>query len=68
MTDHEVFLREQERAWERNQRSWDEHADWLRKYDARCEKDRQDRVDLDKRIADLVSGMGEFMRHESGKP
>jgi hypothetical protein len=68
MTDHEVFLTEQERAWERNQRSWDEHADWLRKYDARCEKDRQDRVALFERIDNLVNGIGASMRRESGTP
>jgi hypothetical protein len=38
------------------------HKEWLRGYDARCERDRLYRVELNKRIADLVAGTGEFMR------
>jgi hypothetical protein len=62
MTDHEVFLREQEQAWERNRQAWAEHEAFVRKYDAQCAQDRQDRKALDARIEKLVSGIGEFMR------
>jgi len=48
---------EQERAWEL-------HKEWLHGYDAQCERDRLYRVELDKRVADLVSGIGEFMRRD----
>jgi hypothetical protein len=55
MTDHEVLFREYEVFIA-------EHKEWLRGYDLRCEKDREDRKDLDGRIAKLISGIGEYMR------
>ena len=36
--------------------------EWMRQYEVQREKDRQDRAAVDKRISDLVSGIGEFMR------
>jgi hypothetical protein len=68
MTEHEVAVRA-------NNRSWRRHRKWLKEYEAQREKDRlareRDRLEavergreLDKRIADLVSGIGEFMRRE----
>lgn len=62
VAQHEVFVQEQERSWESNRQSWAEHKAWLKDYDARCERDRQERKELDKRIADLVSGIGEYIR------
>ena len=62
MTEHEVLFREYEVFIA-------EHKEWLRAYDARCERDREDRREmgkeldnLGKRISDLVSGIGEFIR------
>jgi hypothetical protein len=66
MTQHKVFVREQEKSWDENRAAWAEHRAWLKEYDARCAQDRIDRLALDKRIADLVSGIGEFMRREKG--
>ncbi len=51
MTEHEVLAAEYEKAYAA-------HLEWLKAYDARCEQDRLDRKDLDRRIADLVSGIG----------
>jgi hypothetical protein len=66
MTEHEVEVRKNDKAWRR-------HRKWLKEYeaqraaaDARYERDRLEAIErgreLDKRIADLVSGIGEFMR------
>jgi uncharacterized protein (DUF3084 family) len=62
MTDHEVFMKEHEAFVAQNEREWARHKEWLRDYDERCERDRQDRKELDKRISDLVSAIGEFLR------
>jgi hypothetical protein len=62
MTEHEVFLAEQERAWQRNDREWARHQEWLTRFEKQREQDRERNVELDKRISDLVSGIGEFMR------
>ncbi len=67
MTEHEVFVREQEKSWEENRKAWAEHRAWLKEYDARCAQDRLDRVALFKRIEDLVSGMGEFIRRQDSR-
>ena len=66
-TGHAPFVKEQELAWRRQKESWDRHEAWLRKYDARCERDRLNGVALDERIDKLVSGIGEFMRGKTGK-
>jgi hypothetical protein len=59
MTEHEVLFREYEVFI-------GHHKEWLREYDARCERDRDERremgKDLDRRILELVSGIGEFLR------
>jgi hypothetical protein len=62
MTEHEVFLAEQERAWQRNDREWARHQEWLTRFEKQREQDRERNVELDKRISDLVRGIGEFMR------
>jgi hypothetical protein len=69
MTEHELFVKEQERAWERNQQSWDRHADWLRQYEAQRQEERERGAKLDERIDKLVGGIGEFIRQSgSAKP
>ena len=59
MTEHEVLFREYEVFI-------GQHKEWLREYDARCERDREERremgKELDRRILELVSGIGEFLR------
>ncbi len=62
MTQHEVFVQEQERSWQEHKEFVKEQDAWKRDYDARCESDRRERRELDKRIADLVSGIGEYIR------
>lgn len=62
MTQHEIFVQEQERSWESHREFVKEQEAWQRDYDARCESDRRERRELDKRIADLVSGIGEYIR------
>lgn len=58
MTDHEVFRAEQDQLWKAHDakmREWDEqHKASLKEADERGR-------DLDKRIADLVSGIGTFI-------
>ena len=48
----------QDREWERQKERW-------RQYDLQREKDREESrargADIDRRIADLVSGIGEFI-------
>jgi len=69
MTDHELEVRKNERAWRR-------HRKWLKEYEAqraideaRYQRDRQEATErgreLDKRISELVSGIGEFMRQQT---
>lgn len=65
MTEHELAVQENDKAWERNQKSWDRHEKWLQEYDTRCERDRVARVELDERISELVSGIGEFIRQQT---
>jgi hypothetical protein len=55
MTEHEVLFHEYELFIA-------EDKQWRLAYDARCERDRRDRKELDKRISDLVSGIGELIR------
>ena len=55
MTEHEILFREYEVFIGK-------HQEWLREYDARCERDREDRKDLDRRISELVSGVGQLIR------
>jgi uncharacterized coiled-coil protein SlyX len=41
-----------------------EHGEWLESHDRAVKEHRELMKELDKRIADLVSGFGEFMRQE----
>jgi hypothetical protein len=52
---HKEFVEEQNREWERQQERWKQHDRWRQE-----EKERG--VELDRRIAQLVSGIGEFIR------
>ena len=66
MTDHALFVKEQERAWERHA-SWvreqdERHAAWVREQDVQS-KARGER--LDERIAELVSAKGTFIAAKS---
>lgn len=53
-TRHEAFVAEQDREWERQQERWQKYDSWREEYKLRSEQ-------LDKRIADLVSGFGAFI-------
>jgi uncharacterized coiled-coil protein SlyX len=54
----------------RQARILSEQGEWLLELEKQREKDRRESVqrgeDLDKRIADLVSGFGEFLRRGPG--
>jgi len=41
-----------------------EHSEWLESHDRAMKEHRELTKELDRRIADLVSGFGEFMRRE----
>jgi uncharacterized coiled-coil protein SlyX len=41
-----------------------EHGEWLESHDRAMKEHRELMKELDRRIADLVSGFGEFMRRE----
>jgi|HubBroStandDraft_1064217.scaffolds.fasta_scaffold298014_2 hypothetical protein len=65
MTDHELFVKAQDKAWRRHRRFvMEQDARW-KEYDLRREQDRERErergAELDKRIAALASGMGEFI-------
>jgi hypothetical protein len=68
MTDHELFVKEQEAAWEKNRENWERHDRWQEAFDAQRAEDRKEEKrrgeELDKRIAKLVSGIGEFISKE----
>jgi hypothetical protein len=62
MTDHEVFLKEQEAAWRK-------HEAFVAKQDLEWERDRERWKEarergreLDERISKMIGGIGEFMR------
>jgi hypothetical protein len=62
MTDHEVFVAEQDREWERQKERWREYE-----IDREAAKVRGAQIDaqltaLGERIDQLVSGFGEFLR------
>jgi hypothetical protein len=52
---HKEFVEEQNRERERQQERWKQYESWRRE-----EKERG--AELDRRIAQLVSGIGEFIR------
>jgi hypothetical protein len=62
MTDHELFVQAQERAWERHEK-WlaEQERAWERQNLAWQEQKERDKI-LDKRIGDLVSAIGELIR------
>lgn len=62
MTEHEVawaqhekFVEQQDREWERQQKRWQQ-------YEIDRAADRARGAELDRRISDLVSAIGEYMR------
>lgn len=57
MTDHAVFVAEHEKFVAEQEEHW-------RRYQIQREEDRQRGIALDKRIAELVSGIGEFIRRQ----
>jgi len=54
---HKEFVEEQNREWQRRQERWKQYDNWRQE-----EKTRG--TELDRRIAQLVSGIGEFMRDQ----
>jgi G:T-mismatch repair DNA endonuclease (very short patch repair protein) len=62
MTEHEVFWSHHREFVAEQERAWARHEAWLRDYDERCESDRQERKALENRMADLIIGIGEFIR------
>jgi hypothetical protein len=58
--EHEAFLAEQDREWQRQQERW-------RQYEVQRQEDRERGAALDRRIAELVSGIGEFIRQSAKK-
>jgi hypothetical protein len=58
---HEAFVAQQDLEWERQQQRW-------QRYDADRAAERERAADLDRRIANLVSGIGEFIRASQGEP
>jgi hypothetical protein len=50
MTDRELFIKTQDKAWRRHRRFVREQDARWKRYDARCENDRLDRVALFERI------------------
>jgi len=62
MTGHEVFVKEQERAWQRQKESWDRHQEFMREYNLKLIEDRTRAAALDERIDKLVSAIGKMIR------
>ena len=52
---HKEFTAEQDREWERQRERW-------RQYEVQRQEDRERGLAMDRRIADLVSGIGELIR------
>ena len=69
MTEHEVFVKEHEARVAEQDREWERQQERWRQNDLQREKDREDSrlrgAELDRRIADMVSGFGEFIRLRS---
>ena len=66
MTEHEVFLKEHEKRVAEQDREWEREKERWKQRDLEYERDRKAWREADdvlgRRITDLVSGMGEFMR------
>lgn len=62
MTDHELFVRQQEAAWARHEKFVEEqNREWERQQERWKQQDARDKA-LGERIDKLVSGIGEFIR------
>jgi len=62
MTEHEVFWKEHLEFVKSQDIAWARHQEFQRQYEEDRKESARRGADLDKRISDLVSGMGEFMR------
>jgi ribonuclease HI len=58
MTDHELFVREQERDWRQQRRRWREADKRAAELDALAKALAQQGRDVDARITNLVSAIG----------
>ena len=62
MTDHEMFVRDQEAAWAKHEKFVEEQErEWARQQELWKESAARGKA-LDERIDKLVSGIGEFIR------
>ncbi len=61
MVRHKEFVEEQNREWQRQQGRW-------KKYDVWREQEKQRRIEIDRRIAQMVSGIDVHgpVAHRSG--
>jgi hypothetical protein len=57
MTDHELFLKEQELAWEKHQAFMAEHREFVAERDRAWQRQQERWVKIDERIDKLVSGL-----------
>jgi len=65
MTEHEVFLKEQEASWRRHEAFVAaQELEWQRDQE-RWKEARERGKELDERIAKLISGIGAFMNREA---
>ena len=61
MTEHELFVKEHEKFVAEQEREWEWQKERWRQYDLWREEERKRGAELDQRIADLVSGIRQFM-------
>lgn len=66
MTDHELFVKEHEKFVEEQQEEWRQQQERWKVLDAARKEEIERGKELDKRIAALVSGIGEFIRQGRG--
>jgi hypothetical protein len=62
MTQHEVFVLEQEAAWKRHQQFVAEQEQSWKQYQIWRQEEKQRGIEIDARIAKMISGIGEFIR------
>ena len=67
MTDHELFVKEQDRAWERHERFVAEHERFVAEQDRAWERQKERDALINARIDKLVSGIGRFIADNGGK-
>lgn len=65
MTDHALFVKEQELAWQKQRESWERHEEFMREYNLKLIDDRARGAALDDRIDKLVSAVGELIRRST---